>query len=68
MGKLTDRSQAKPAKMRAPASRVATDPKMRDDETCYFEDCGKPLTRIGVANLDPFCSTVCCRLYYEVAV
>ena len=62
-----DRTRSTPAKLRAPASRVATDPKMRDDHLCVrFPDCGKPLTKIAVVNEDPFCSTVCCRLYYEV--
>jgi hypothetical protein len=63
-----DRSRSTPAKLRAPAQRVATDPKPRDDGTCLFEDCGKPLPRIGVLNADPFCSTVCCRRWYEAAL
>lgn len=59
-----DRSKSSPAKLRAQPSRVATDPRMRDDRTCVAAECDKPLTPIAVANEDPFCSTVCCRAYY----
>lgn len=55
-------------KLRAPAQRVATDPRMRDDHVCVVAECDKPLTSIAVANEDPFCSTVCCRAYYGAGV
>lgn len=47
-----------------PPSRVATDPKMRADHTCIREDCGKPLPKLCLRHEDPFCSTVCCRIWY----
>jgi len=59
-----DRSKSSPGKLRAPAQRVHTDPPLRPDHMCVVEGCGRPLTRIAVANEDPFCSTVCCRAYY----
>lgn len=65
---VRDKGDSKPPKLRAAPSRVATHPPMRDDCTCWYEDCGKPLPHIGVLNEDPFCSTQCCRRYYDVAV
>lgn len=61
MGALRDRSKTKPAKLRAPAQRVPTDPRCEPADPCA---CGKQRPRIAVLNADPFCSTVCCRLYY----
>ena len=45
--------------------RVATDPKPRDDGRCIGVDCNRMLPRIAKLHDDPFCSTVCCRNYYE---
>jgi len=59
-----DRSKSTPAKLRAPAQRVTSDPRPASDGLCVVTDCGKPRTRIAELNDDPFCSTVCCRRWY----
>ena len=55
------------AKLRAPAQRVATDPRPARNGLCVVAGCDRPRTPIAVANEDPFCSTDCCRTWYEAA-
>jgi hypothetical protein len=41
-----------------------TEPRVRKDGRCYV--CKSPRRPGEVAYHDPFCSTACCRSYYEV--
>lgn len=59
-----DRSRSAPAKLRATPSRVPTDPRVKVDDPCVV--CGGERPSIGVANEDPFCTTLCCRAWYLV--
>lgn len=41
------------------------EPSVRKSGLCYV--CKKvPLSKVALQNNDPFCSTDCCRAYYEV--
>jgi hypothetical protein len=48
----------------AAAEKKPTEPKQRKDGTCYV--CRKELPVIALRMGDPFCSSSCCRSYYEV--
>lgn len=41
------------------------DPPMRKDKLCVVDS--KPLPQIAVVNGDPFCSTACCRKWFELS-
>lgn len=61
---LTNGRKSTRGKLRAPPTRVETDPRVKPDDPCVA--CGKPRLPIAVANEDPFCTTVCCRNWYGV--
>jgi hypothetical protein len=60
---LTNGRKSTKGKLRAPPQRVPTDPRCAADDPCVV--CGEPRASIAVANEDPFCTSVCCRVYYR---
>lgn len=49
-----------------PKKKEPTEPKVRRDGLCYV--CKKERPIGAVRNLDPFCSSPCCRQHYGSAL